>query len=330
MYSLSRRSTLAGLIGSAGLSACGETASRPLFAAEFHPADYPTSLAVKFIGRTLKEKTGGRLDVRLYSGGQLGSDRDTLEITIFGGIDLTRVNMTPLNSIVPETIVPGLPFVFRSIAHMRAAMDGAPGRKILDALEPYGLIGLCCYDSGARSFYNTKRPIRTPDDMKGLKIRVQNSDLFVSMVEALGANATPMALGEVYQALVQGVLDGAENNWPSYETTRHYEVAKYYTRTEHVMAPEVLVMSLRSWRKLSDEDQALMMETAQRSVAIMRGAWDKRVESSKKIVFGAGVDVIELEDKRAFQDKMQPVYDRYLDSRLSNLFADIQSVTEHG
>jgi len=171
------------------------------------------------------------------------AERDTIEITTFGGLDLNRVPIAPLNSIEPMTLIPSLPFLFRSTQHMRKALDGAAGDIILASLRPHQMVGLCFYDSGQRSFYNTQHPILTPADMKGMKIRVQSSDLYVSMIKALGADATPMSFGEVYQALVQGVIDGAENNWPSYHSTRHFEAARYYSLSRHVMAPELLVMS---------------------------------------------------------------------------------------
>ncbi len=328
MIAFDRRQFLLAGGGAAALTGCGNAADRPFYAADVHPQDYPTVQAVRHMGEIIREQTGGRLSLRIYSGGQLGSERDTLEITIFGGIDINRVNLTPLNSIAKETLVPGMPFAFRSIAHMRAACDGPPGQKILDALRAHDLVGLCFYDSGARSVYNTGRPVRTPDDMAGLKIRVQSSELFVAMIEALGANATPMNYGEVYQALLQGVIDGAENNWPSFQTSRHYEAASYYTRTEHVMAPEVLVMGMRTWRKLSDTDQELVMDAAKQSVPIMRKLWDARVKRSKDIILESGVQLIELEDKSAFREKMTPVYERFLDASLQNLFQDIQDITE--
>lgn len=264
--------------------------------------------------------------LKTFAGGQLGEEKDTLEITIFGGLDFNRVNIAPLNSIVPETQVTGLPFMFRSTVHMRAAMDGAPGRRILEALEPHGLIGLAFYDSGARSFYTTKRHINTPDDLKGLKIRVQNSDLYVSMVEALGGDAAPMAYGEVYQGLLQGVVDGAENNWPSYESSRHFEPAPFYSLTRHVMAPEVLVMSAKRWARLSAYDQALIRSCADDSVPFMRQRWDERVEKSRKAVLDAGVTVVEP-DPAPFQARVQPVWDRYLRTDVMRQLADdIQAI----
>lgn len=266
------------------------------------------------MGRRLARYSNGRLAIKLYPGGQLGSERDTLELATFGGIDLNRVALAPLNSIEPLTIVPSLPFLFDDEAHMRRAMDGAPGQKVLDSLTRHGLIGLCFYDSGARSMYNVRGPIRTPDDMKGLKVRVQSSDLYVGLVEALGANPTPMPLGEIYQALVQGVIDGAENNWPSYESTRHYEVARYYSLTRHVIAPEILVMSRAVWNKLSPRDQNIVRRSAKESVPVMRGLWDAQVEQSRQTVIASGVKVNEIDEIGAFVERVQPVWQQFVTS----------------
>ncbi|MBI1265615.1 MAG: DctP family TRAP transporter solute-binding subunit [Alphaproteobacteria bacterium] len=313
MARLTRRAVTGGLVtgGVLAASGCGEL-ERPFFSSDTHSSDYPTVEAVRMMSRLLEARSGGRLSIRIYSGGQLGSERDTLELTVFGGLDLNRVNLAPLNAFAPETVILSLPFVFESEAHMRAALDGAPGQSVLRSLEPHGLIGLCFYDSGARNFYNTRRPIRTPEDLRGLKIRVQNSDLYVSMVEGLGANATPMDLSEVYQGLMQGVIDGAENNWPSYESTRHFETAPFYSLTGHVMAPEVLVMSLRSWRKLSDADRTLVTDCARESVPFMRGLWDARVSAAQERITASGVEVNDVDDVGAFADMMRPVWDRFV------------------
>ena len=297
------------------LAACGErkgVPARPLFAADSQPDDYPTTQGLHAIDRLLNERTNGEMRVRVYPGGQMGAEKDTLEIAVFGGLDLTRVNLAPINSIVPETIVLALPFLFRSIAHSRAVFDGEVGRKILDSMMPYGLRGMCYYDSGARSFYNTKRPIYTPADIAGMKIRVQNSDIYVAMMQALGANPTPIPYGEVYQSLIQGVVDGAENNYPSYESSRHFEAAGHYSLTRHVMAPEVLVASRRSWDRMSPEEQTYLQDAATDSVPIMRALWDARVEVSKQRVLDRGVQVIEDVDHAAFSEKMLPVWDRFV------------------
>lgn len=297
--------------GALVLAGCGR-GSRALNSAETHPSDYPTVKAVEAMSDIIAERTNGRISIKIFAGGQLGSERDTLELTIFGALDLNRVNLAPLNAFSPETIVPSLPFLFRSIDHMRRSLDGAPGDRILAALEPHGLIGLCFYDSGTRSFYNTRRPVRTPDDLRGLKIRVQNSDVYVSMVEALGANPTPMAFGEVYQSLVQGVVDGAENNWPSYESSRHFEAAQYFSLTRHVMAPEIVVMSRHRWERLGEEDRQIVRDAAKASVPIMRQLWDARVDASRERVLAAGVQVNEVDDITAFSDRMGSVWERFI------------------
>jgi tripartite ATP-independent transporter DctP family solute receptor len=307
------------------LSACGrDSGARPLFAADAHPDEYPTVQALHAIDRLLDERTNGEMRVRVYAGGQMGEEKDTLEITIFGGLDLNRINLAPLNSIVPETIVLALPFLFRSVAHARAAFDGPPGDRILAFMEPHGLKGLCYYDSGARSFYNTHRPIHTPADLAGLKLRVQNSDIYVAMVQALGANPTPIPYGEVYQALVQGVVDGAENNWPSYESSRHFEVAQHYSLTRHVLAPEVLVASMRSWAKMSAEEQRYLAAAARDSVPIMREIWDRRVQDSRQRVLAAGVELVGDVDHEAFANLMRSVWDRFVTTpAMRELVADI-------
>ncbi len=324
-----RRSALTGALagGALALTACSRGGSRVLRSTDIHPDGYPTVDAVREMGRLLEERSNGRLKLKLYSGGQLGEEKDALEITIFGGFDFTRVSLAPLNSIAPETIVLMLPFLFRSTAHMHRAVDGAPGQKILSLLEPHGLIGLCFYDSGARSFYTTDRMVRTPDDLKGQKIRVQNSDMLVAMVEALGGDATPMPLGEVYQALLQGVVDGAENNWPSYESSRHFEAAKFYSLTQHVMAPEVLVMSERRWARLSADDQVLVRQCASESVPFMRELWSERERQAEKSLRQAGVEIFVSPDLSAFQNKVRPVWDKFLTTpEMRALAAEIQSL----
>jgi len=314
------------------LSACsdrGGVRARPLFAADSQPDDYPTTQGLHAIDRMLNERTNGEMRVRVYPGGQMGAEKDTLEIAVFGGLDLTRVNLAPINSIVPETIVLALPFLFKSVAHSRAVFDGAVGRKILDVLMPHGLRGMCYYDSGARSFYNTLRPIHSPDDMVGMKIRVQNSDIYVAMMQALGANPTPIPYGEVYQSLIQGVVDGAENNYPSYESSRHFEAAGHYSLTRHVMAPEVLVASRRSWDRMTLEEQSYLQTAANDSVPIMRELWNARVVVSTQRVLDRGVQVVENVDHAAFSEKMLPVWDRFvLTAEMQGLVDEIVALGE--
>lgn len=296
-----------------------------LRSADTHPDGYPTVEAVKYLGELIKERTAGRYSVEVYHSAQLGEEKDTIEQTQTGVIDLNRVSMGPFNGIVPETAVPSLPYMFRSVEHMRHVMDGPIGDEILKAFETHDLVGLAFYDSGARSFYNTKKDITSIADLKGMKFRVIQSDVFVDMVNALGANATPMAYGEVYSALETGVIDGAENNWPSFESAKHYEVAKHYTVDQHQIVPEVLVMSKSSWDRLAPEDQAIVKQAAKDSVVKMRELWDAQEKKSREIVEKAGVKVSEI-DKQPLIDAMKPVYDKYLKTpELKDLATRIQA-----
>ena len=298
-----------------------------LRAADVHEAGYPTVRGMQSMAEALDRETGGRIQLKIYPGAQLGDERDMLEMTIFGGIDISRTSIAPLNSIVPETGVYSLPFLFRSTEHMRLVLDGPIGDEVLAALEPYGLVGLAYYDAGARSMYNRLHPIHSPADIQGMKIRVMNSEVFVDMISVLGGNATPMGFGQVYESLALGTIEGAENNWPSFESSRHFEVAPYYSVTQHVMVPEVLVMSRYRWRKLSPQDQELLRRTARDSVSVMRKLWDERVKISRNAMVEAGVQIVDDIDKQPFMDAMQPLYDQYLeDPALKELVERIRAV----
>ena len=281
--------------------------------ADIHPEDYPTVLAVRHMGELLKQRSNGRLTVKVFAQGSLGSEKDAIEQTKIGALSMVRVNSAAMNNICEATIVPTMPFLFRSTDHMRHVLDGPIGDDILKSCEKNGFIGLAWYDSGSRSMYTTKRPIRTLADAKGMKIRVQQSDLWVSLLEAMHANATPMPWGEVYTALKTGLVDGAENNWPSYESSRQFEVAKYYSLTEHSMAPEMLLFSKVMWDRMSKDDQAMVRQAAKDSVPYMRKLWDEREQKSRKMVEAAGVQIISV-DKTSFQAAMKPVYDRFITS----------------
>ncbi len=313
-----RRPTRRGVLGGgialsvgAMLGGCSQRLGGLLTATDGHPADYPTVRAVEFMGRFLAERTGGRLGIKMFAGGQLGSEADTLEITSFGGIDLNRVYFAPLNSIEPMTLPFSLPFVFDSVDHMRRVVDSAVGEEVLASLEPHGLIGLAIYDSGSRSFYNTRRPIRSPADMQGLKLRVPASDLSVAMINALGANAVPIPLGETYQALAQGVIDGAENNLPSFTSSRHYEVATFLSTSDHLFTPEALVMSKVSYDRLSQADRDLVREAARRSVPEMRRLWDHRMSEAQAQIAASSV-IVNTVDRAEFAGLMRPVWDRFI------------------
>lgn len=295
------------LIGSIGLA---QAQNVELRAADTHPDGYPTVEAMKYMGEVLSEKTDGRISIKVFPSHQLGEEKETIEQTKFGVLDLNRVSFAAMNNIVPETSVVCLPYVFKSVDAFRAVIDGPIGEEVLSAFDAKGYIGLAIYDSGARSFYNSEHVISSPADMAGLKIRVQQSDLFLDMVKALGANPTPMAYGEVYSGLQTGLIDGAENNWPSYESSHHYEVAKYYSLDMHAQCPEVLMMSKTSYDKLSTDDQQAVREAAKDSVTQMRALWDAQVAASRKVVEDAGVEVNDV-DTTPFQDAMGPIYEKY-------------------
>ncbi len=291
---------------------------------DIHPDGYPTVDAVKFMSERLKVLTNGRHSIKVFNNSSLGNEKDTIEQTKIGALAMTRVNIAPMNNICAETQVPTMPFLFRSTAHMRTVLDGAIGEEILASCAPQGFIGLAYYDSGARSLYTAKKPIRTLADAKGMKIRVQQSDLWVALLEAMGANATPMPYGEVYTALKTGLVDGAENNYPSYESSRHFEVAKYYSVTEHSLAPEMLLFSKRTWDTLNAEDQKAIRQAAKESVPYMRKLWDEREAKSKAIALAGGAQFIEV-DKASFQNAMKPVYDKFIvDPKLKSLVKRIQ------
>jgi tripartite ATP-independent transporter DctP family solute receptor len=297
-----------------------------LRSADIHPDGYPTVEAVIYAGKLLEERTGGRVKIQMFNNRQLGEEKDTIEQTRFGVIDMNRVNTAPFNNLVPETQVLGLPFLFRDVDHMHKVVDGEIGEEILKAFEPHGLVGLAFYDSGARSFYTTKKPIKSLEDMKGLKIRVQQSDLWIAMMKAFGANPTPMPFGEVYSALQTGVVDGAENNWPSYESSRHFEVSKFYSLTEHSLTPEVLVISKIAYDRLSPDDKAALRAAAKESVGKMRELWTAREKTSEEKVRAGGVEVSMI-DKAPFIAAMAPVYDEYVkDAKMKALVERIRAV----
>lgn len=300
-------------LGAAALAALTALAASPLAAKDWrgwniHPPTYPNGVALDAFAKEVAEKTGGRVTPTVYHNAVLGDQPDAIEQTRNGALDFGNFNLGPMGPIVPATNVLSLPFIFKSIPEMYKVMDGPIGQKFSDAMAEKGLVALAWYDSGARSFYDTKRPIEKPEDVKGLKIRVMNNQLYVDMIAALGGNATPMAFGEVYQSLKTGVIDGAENNYASYESTNHYEVAKYYSVTEHLIIPECLCVSKDSWDALSEADKAAVKAAAVHSAQMQREMMTDRVKASKEKVAESGVKINEVADKAAFQAAMEPVY----------------------
>jgi len=277
-----------------------------------HVEDYPVSIGMESFMAEVAEQTGGDVSGKIYHNGVLGSQPDAIEQIRLGIIDFGVFSLGPMGQSVPETNVVSLPFIFKSIPQMYRLMDGEVGAAIGEGMKAKGLVPLGWYDAGARSFYNSKRPINTPADVTGLKVRVMSNDLFVKMVESMDGNATPMAFGEVYQSIKTGVVDGAENNPPSYESTNHFEVAKYYSLTEHLIIPECLCMSLKSWEKLTPDQQEIMLDAGQKSATLQRDLWQKREAASMEKVQAGGTIVNTIADKAPFQAAMAPVYDSFL------------------
>ncbi|WP_027666819.1 TRAP transporter substrate-binding protein [Rhizobium leguminosarum] len=316
----------AGLMVAASFMSGAASAQTVLKSSDTHPDGYPTVEGVKYFGELLKERTQGRYSLEVYHSAQLGEEKDTIEQVRSGVIELNRVSMAPFNGTVKESVVPALPYIFRSEDHMHKVMDGAIGDQIKKAFEPAGLVVLAFYDAGARSFYNKTKPINSVADMKGLKFRVIQSDIFVDMVAALGANATPMPYGEVYSAIETGVIDGAENNFPSYDTAKHAEVAKNYSLDEHTILPEVFVMNKAAFDKLTPEDQAVFKQAAKDSVAKQRELWSAKVTESRTNVEKLGAQ-ISTPDKQGFIDAMAPVYEKHVkDDVLKKMVEDVKAV----
>lgn len=298
-----------------------------LLAADDHPLEYPTTQGLVAMDRWLEEQSGGRLRLDIFADSVLGEEKVTIEQTQLGIIDINRVNVSPVAQISPELGVLVLPYLFRDAEHMHRVLDGEIGEELLHALAPYNLIGLCFYDSGARNFYNRVRPIWRPADLVGLKIRVQESAIMVAMIKALGGSPTPMVFGEVYSSLATGVIDGAENNWPSYEYTGHYQVAKFYSLDEHCRAPEIVLMSKRSWERLTPEEQGWVQAAARASVPVQRELWSALEAKARREVEAQGAQVNEIPERKLFEDAMRPVYEQFLtDPNLRALFERIRAV----
>ena len=298
-----------------GESESAATSSAPMVLkyADNQPYDYPTTEAARYFADLVKEKTDGRIQIEVYHGGQLGDEKAVIEQLQFGAVDFARVSLSPLAEFEKSLNVLQLPYLYSSYEQMWKVLDGQIGKDFLASVQPQGLIGLSWYDGGARNFYNSKRVVDELSDLKGLKIRVQENNLMMDMVAALGAKATPMPYGEVYSGLQTGVIDGAENNWPSYESTSHYEVAPYYTLDAHTRVPEMQMCSEITWNKFSAEDQAIIAECAQLSALKERELWAAREAASEAKVREGGAQISELKpgEMEKFQAAMDPLYVKY-------------------
>jgi tripartite ATP-independent transporter DctP family solute receptor len=313
-----RRDVLCGagsLLGTLAIGRAALAQAKTVFkASDVHPPGYPTVVAVENLGKKLEQATNGRLSVQMYASMQLGGEKEAIEQAQVGAIQLGRVSVGAIGPVVDDLNVFNLPFLFRNTAHMQKVIDGPIGQELLDkvtANEKAGLVGLCWMDAGARSFYDTKHAINTIADLKGLKVRVIGNPMFVDMANALGANGVAMGYDQVFSALQTGVIDGAENNPPSFVFDNHYTVAKFYTLTEHLIVPEILVFSRKAWDALGKEDQERLRVAAREAQAEERVLWAAYEKQAMDKARASGVQIVEQIDKQPFQDAVKPVWDKY-------------------
>src|SRR5713101_1631103 len=309
VYSRADISRTVALVVARFLTAVSTSAVALVFLATNTQSDgYRTVQSLHYMGRMIAERSGGRHQIRVFHSRQLGEEKETIEQTRAGAIDLNRFNAALIGTFVPAMNVLAMPFLFRSIEHLQKVLDGPIGNEILDSFGPYGFVGLAFYDSGARSIYNSVRPIRSIADVKGLRLRVQQSELMADMIKALGAEPIELPYGQVLTGLATRLIDGAENNWPSFVTTDHYKYAGYYTLTEHTMSPEVLLMSQKAWASLSSEDREIFREAAMRSSQFMREKWKDLEDRSRERAKTAGVTIVTAFDRKPFEAAMAAIY----------------------
>jgi tripartite ATP-independent transporter DctP family solute receptor len=324
---LSLAGTVTGLLDAAAVTAQAQT-KMVLKASDVHPAGYPTVVAVEHLGKKLETATSGRLSVQMFPSMQLGGEKDAIEQAQIGAIQFARVSVGALGPVIDELNVLNPPFLFRDTAHMEKIIDGPIGQELLDSVtnnQQAGLVGICWMDAGARNMYDTKRPIKTIDDLKGLKMRVMGNPMFVDMMNSLGGNGVSMGYDQVFSALQTGVVDGAENNPPSFVFDNHFTTAKYYTLTEHLIVPEMLVLSKKAWNALSKDDQVLMMKFGREAQLEERTLWAEYEKQALDKARTAGIQIVEIADKKPFQDAVKPVWDKY-GSKFTDMIKRIQSV----
>jgi tripartite ATP-independent transporter DctP family solute receptor len=297
-------------------------------ASDVHPEGYPTVTAVEEMGQALSKATDGRLSVQMYASMQLGGEKEAIEQAQIGAIALARVSVGALGPVVPDLNVLNLPFLFRDTAQAQKVLDGAIGQELLDKVTnspTANIVGLCWMDAGARNMYDTKHPINDMADLKGLKVRVMGNPMFVDMMNALGGNGVAMGYDQVFTALQTGVVDGAENNPPSFVFDNHYQVAKYYTLTEHLIVPEMLVFSKPIWNKLSKDDQALVQKLGREAQMRERVLWNEYQDKALAKMKEAGIQVVTITDKKPFQAAVKPVWDKYA-PQFADMIKRIQAV----
>ena len=300
--------------------------AREFRSSDIYPFDYPTVQAVVQVDKLMRERSGGKLGITMLGQDDRDSENYTVAQVRTGQLDMARINLSVLNNLAPSTTVFALPYLFKSKQHARRILDGPIGEEILASLENHGLIGLCFYDGGPRHFYSVRQAIRTPADLKGLKVRVQQSDTWTRIVRALGAEPVVAPADRVYLKLQSGVIDASEQNWPSYVTLRHYHVAPYFSLTEHSMTPAVLVFSKHVWDTLSAEEQTTIRAAARDSVPLMHRLWDDYEASAERTVEKAGGRIVRDVDRKAFADQLVPLYPTIIhDPRLRSMVRRIQA-----
>ena len=286
---------------------------------------HPVHIAMEFMSQRLRELSDGEMTIDIYPSEQLGSERESIELVQFGSIDMTKTSAAVMESFIEEPGVFSLPYLFRDKEHAWKVFNGDIGREILHAGKKVGLMGLCYYDSGSRSFYTKNKPIKTPDDLAGMKIRVQKSAIAIKTIIALGGSPTPIDWGELYTALQQGVVDGAENNPPSFHHSHHYEVCPYYYLDEHTTIPDVLLISEKVWDSLTPQQQKIVQQAADESMQYQRKLWGKMEQESLDAVQAAGVEV-GYPDKQPFMDKVKPIYDEFKGTKIGELADRIKNI----
>lgn len=308
-------------------SGCGaESRVKRLKLAHGLPTDHPVHQGMVFMSERLEEISDGRMSIDIYPSEQLGSERQCLELLQIGSLSMTKVSAAVMENFAPNIRVMSLPYIFRSREHAYKVLDGEIGRRLLSQGEQYWLRGLTYFDAGMRSFYTKDRPVRTPEDVEGLKIRVQESKTAINMVRALGGAPTPISYGELYTALQQGVVDGAENNPPSFYTSRHYEVCKYYSLNEHTAVPDILVIGTVAWDNLDPQEREWLQQAADEAKVKQRVLWAEAEAEALAAVQEAGVEIIRP-DKSGFIEKTAGVLEEYLnDPSLSGLIREIQAI----
>lgn len=287
---------------------------------------HPVHLALEYMSQRVAEISEGAMTVDIYPSGQLGSERELIELLQIGSLAMTKVSSSPLEGFVPTMKIFSLPYVFRDDAHFWAVLESDIGRELLQAGQGVRLRGLAYYDAGSRNFYTVQQPVESPEDLAGLKIRVQLSPTAMAMVKSLGGSPTPISWGELYTALQQGVVDGAENNPPSFVSSKHYEVAKYFTLDEHTRVPDIILMSEYVWQRLSEQERKWLTQAMAESVVYQRKIWQDATQAALQTAKDSGVDII-YPDKTQFQNRVKAMHDALKGSELEPLLQRIQQVT---